>query len=178
FFAVVVGTFEVMLGFFAVVVDTFVIVLGFFAVVVGTLDVTGALTIVVEIALLTGFFKDTYCFVSRSFCAIGYIVACVFLVVTFVAAFVGVAFTTAGFTVFTVVVGLVVKVVVFVTVCDFTVEVLACAFSLTKAIVLIPIAVVTSPSTNFLLEKVRILLFIFILFPLMFSIILIIHNVF
>src|SRR5699024_7348833 len=134
------------------IVVLFIGVLGFFAVVVGTLDVTGALTIVVEIALLTGFFTGTDCFVTGAFCAIGFTVACVFLVVTFVAAFVGVAFTTAGFTVFTVVVGLVVKVVVFVTVCDFTVEVLACAFSLTKAIVLIPIAVVTSPSTNFLLE--------------------------
>ena len=145
------------------------------------MGVTGALIVVVEIALLTGFFTGTDCFVTGAFCAIGFTVARGFLVVTFVAAFVVVAFTTAGFTVFTVVVGLVVKVVVlvfFVTVCDFTVEVLACAFSLTKAIVLIPIAVVTSPSTNFLLEKVRIFVFIFILFPLMFSIILIIHNVF
>src|SRR5699024_10669857 len=104
-----------------------------------------------------------------------------FLVVTFVVALVVDVFTITGFTVFTVVDGLVVAgagLVVFVTFCDFTVEVLACAFSLTKAIVLIPIAVVTSPNTNFLLEKVRIFVFIFILFPLMISIISIIHNIF
>src|SRR5699024_511981 len=103
------------------------------------------------------------------------------LVVTFVVALVVDVFTITGFTVFTVVDGLVVAgtgFVVFVTFCDFTVEVLACAFSLTKAIVLIPIAVVTIPNTNFLLEKVRIFVFIFILFPLMFSIISIIHNIF
>ncbi|MGI2314228.1 hypothetical protein ACQ28U_07775 [Staphylococcus cohnii] len=174
--------FVVLLDFFTVVgVDTFVTMLGFFIAGVAGLDATGALIVVVEIALLTGFFTGTDFFVTGAFCAMGFTIACGFLVVTLVAAFVVVDFTTAGFTVFTVVDGLVVAgavFVVFVTFCDFTVEVLACAFSLTKAIVLIPIAVVTSPNTNFLLEKVRIFVFIFILFPLMFSIISIIHNIF
>ncbi|WP_245355949.1 hypothetical protein [Staphylococcus sp. GDH8C109P] len=182
FFTVVeVGIFIVVFGFFAVVVGAFVVILGFFTVVDSVLDATGALIVVVEIALLTGFFTGTDFFVTGAFCVMGFTVACGFLVVTLVVALVVDVFTITGFTVFTVVDGLVVAgagLVVFVTVCDFTVEVLACAFSLTKAIVLIPIAVVKSPNINFLLEKVHLFVFIFILFPLMFSVILIIHNVF
>ena len=69
FFTIVeVGAFVVVLDFFIVVgVDTFVTVLGFFIVGVAGLDATGALIVVVEIALLTGFFTGTDFFVTGAF---------------------------------------------------------------------------------------------------------------
>jgi len=68
FTAVEVCAFVVLLDFFIVVgVDTFVTVLGFFIVGVAGLDATGALIVVVEIALLTGFFTGTDFFVTGAF---------------------------------------------------------------------------------------------------------------